>query len=476
MKYCTQCGNQMEDNALFCTKCGASFGNSKGVENKPTTQKSVRKLTKKQKTLVVISIIIALAAIIFFSTGFYLNSKKRVVANFTSALTQKNTKTLEKYVVCSDPRLKIDEKSITCLMKIMDKNPNMVSQIINDINTQSNNMDTKAILKAAFNNDSNNPHIFTLKKKGKKFFFFDNYVFELKPYFIDVDTNFKGTAIYVDDKESGTSKEDGDKVKVGPLIPGEHAIKLDLKTNYADINASQDVDVVPGDDNDNIIEVTIPLKADYIKIDSNFNDAKVFLNGKNTNITVTDCDKLGPVPMDGTAKIYLSKSFPWGDSKSKEMEISDSNISLDVDADDNLKQQLMAAVNAYNLSWIQATIARDVSKINNATDDQKEKIKNDIDDMIENQRLYTGKLVKTDYDLDSVKVCFENGKYQAVISDKEYYNDSYYNEGESAPECTDNDDTWEYTLIYDESSKKWLADSSSSGYDFNSENVKSFTY
>ena len=74
---------------------------------------------------------------------------------------------------------------------------------------------------------SNLGDLFTLKKQGKSMIFYDKYVLELNPVYLEINTNRKDSKIYLNDKEVATAKEDDYTAEIG-LMYLENTIKVSL--------------------------------------------------------------------------------------------------------------------------------------------------------------------------------------------------------------------------------------------------------
>ena len=69
MKYCTKCGNELADEAVFCGKCGASFTNQP-VQQQPFQPSITPMNTKVDKAgvgFIILSILIPIAGIILWA-------------------------------------------------------------------------------------------------------------------------------------------------------------------------------------------------------------------------------------------------------------------------------------------------------------------------------------------------------------------------------------------------------------------------
>jgi|GEM_PF-4730508 len=91
----------------------------------------------------------------------------------------------------------------------------------------------------------------------------------------------------------------------------------------------------------------------------------------------------------------------------------------------------MNTINDYNKGWIAAMNSLDPSKLANCSPDENSKLTSNINNMKASSQLYSGKLTKTNFDLDSIKIYKEDNKYYASIDDSEYMNEAYYNKSDA---------------------------------------------
>jgi len=314
--------------------------------------------------------------------------------------------------------------------------------------------------------------LISLKKSGKKFIFFDNYVIEIKPFYMNIQTDYKGTKVTLGKDVLFTSSKDDDKKQVGPFLPGSYKINGELKTDLSDIKNDFDVDVF----NSGTEDINIDLSVQFLSISCSTKDAKVFVNGIDSGKTVKDFNNYGPFAKDQAIKISVQKDYPWGTAKSAEVNLSNgyANITLNP-LNDALKDTLMKTINDYAISRAAAWVALDPSKLINLTPDKKADFTTSINNMKANKETYTGTITKSTFDLDSIKVYLSNSKYYADITDDEIRNELYLTMfSTNKTTLEDKEYKSQYTLAYDEESKTWSVDSASTAYSFSNNNVKSF--
>jgi uncharacterized membrane protein YvbJ len=311
--------------------------------------------------------------------------------------------------------------------------------------------------------------------------FYDKYVFELKPVYIKLSTNYKDTQLFVNDNLACTADKNNFTQEVGPYVPGMYKIKAKLNGKYADLEKSVDVDLVKvlasSKDDKKTYTTSVYLDGRQISVSCSYEDAKLFANGKDTGLTIQDAKNFGPLPLDGTVKLYAQKEFPWGTVKGEELAVKSSYVSLKLSGlDDSSKSAVMDTLNSYNKNYINAFNTRDISKLTDLTDKQRIELKNNINNFIEFKEMFTGSFKKASYDLDSMNVFKQDGKYYVRAVAQMQLSSAVYSEGTPAPTLSSDTVVYSYTLLYDEVTKKWLVDSEYRGGYFSGNSTKEFTY
>ncbi|WP_234121953.1 zinc ribbon domain-containing protein [Clostridium hydrogenum] len=477
MKYCRNCGAEIDEGKKFCKNCGTKVViASTKVENKENysyekenfyspsisnrfyTYLKSKKFSRKHKILIVLICIVLIFSIILIKIGQSYTSKNRQISEFTEALANNNTSKLEKIMKSSDPRLIINTSNVENFIKLIKKHPSYLKSLTNSLNNETDNA-----------ND-----VITVKKEGKKFLFFDNYVFEVSPYFININSNCLDEEIFMNGKKLYKIDNKSFTKQIGPLMPGAYELKGICKEKYTTLSKNLDLDVFDS----NIVNADLNVDEKFINVSCDNDDAYLYANGKNTGLKVNDIDDFGPVSTDGSISIYAEVTFPWGTAKSEKEKIVDTNpINLKIKlTDDKIESALMNTINDYNKAWMLAMNSLDSSKLVDCSPDENNKLTSNISNMQASNQLYNGKLTKTNFDLNSIKIYKEDSKYYANIDDSEYMNEVYYNKTDTNNALKPANYNWEYTLYYDEASKKWLVQGNSPISGLSSDNIKSFNF
>lgn len=247
-------------------------------------------------------------------------------------------------------------------------------------------------------NSNNKSGVLTIK--NNKRLFRQNYYLEVDTVGIKVKSNYEDAQIFID----GNSLNEGN-VKIG-LMPGLHIVKLELKTNYGDVENEVEVALMQNE------EVFIKLDAVNMNLASNFEDATVLINDKPSNETVKTIDNLGPIPTNKDLNIQLQREFPWGIIKSEKVNITDAqNMKLDINmVNESLISQVEGNINEFYTSIFEALNQRDKNLIVLTNEEIKNKIYNEI-----NKKTL---IFKNNYEIKELETKIENSEFE--FNDNKY--------------------------------------------------------
>ena len=249
----------------------------------------IKKVILKRKFEIGIIIFILILGILLVPKFSY-KSKESILESFRKGLIEENYKTLSNIIRINDKKAKVEE--LEPIIKYYRDNEEDIDSVINE-------------LKA--NNNSNKFYI-----ESKSGFLKEEYYIDLETVAITFQTDVKGIELNID----GIKKVIEDNITID-LIPGKYEFSYELKTDYGNINET--VNFTAMDDG----KVNINVPAIFITLYSNFDDAKVFINNKDTLKKVNDIKNFGPIPENKNVSIYIEREFPWGSLKSESVNISE---------------------------------------------------------------------------------------------------------------------------------------------------------
>ena len=333
----------------------------------------------------IIILILALVSIVFNITKPM--SKKELINQLEMALLKGKENWVERNIKIDGAKAENDE--LKPLIHYYLLNNNDVEQVISNLKK---------------NNNSGN-----LTIESEKSLLGENYYLNLSTISINITSDIKEAIIYINGREVN-------KEELVSLIPGTYEVAYKLKTDYGDVEETKEMDILSSGD------VKIEVAAEYITLYSNFSDAKVYINEKDTKKTVSEIKKYGPIPNNKDITIYIAKDFPWGVIKSPEIKVQEDNIlKIDINmANDELLATIEDTLREFYNSLFDALNNKDSSLIENVEENSREEVFNSI---YEKPKVFANNYTISDLELKiaNSEFKYENEKYMAnILVDMDY--------------------------------------------------------
>ena len=327
----------------------------------------------------IIILILALVSIVFNITKPM--SKKELINQLEMALLKGKENWVERNIKIDGAKAENDE--LKPLIHYYLLNNKDVEQVISNLKK---------------NNNSGN-----LTIESEKSLLGENYYLNLSTISINITSDIKEAIIYINGREVN-------KEELVSLIPGTYEVAYKLKTDYGDVEETKEMDILSSGD------VKIEVAAEYITLYSNFSDAKVYINEKDTKKTVSEIKKYGPIPNNKDITIYIAKDFPWGVIKSPEIKVQEDNIlKIDINmANDELLATIENTLREFYNSLFDALNNKDSSLIENVEENSREEVFNSI---YEKPKVFANNYTISDLELKiaNSEFKYENEKYVANI-------------------------------------------------------------
>lgn len=222
----------------------------------------------------------AIAILLIYSSLSYRYGKLGAISRLQSAIESKDTEAAAKLIKSSDKNLIFDEKNIGYYLDYISSSKKDLKELMDNLHKQAQSEDITHNKKK----DSLEFYI-TLKKSPKKSLFFDTYYFEMKPCLVDFKINYASTKLYVDGKYICTSDTDNFSNKTGPFIPGKHKVTTICETVFGRSENNESFNFLnpywDGTSENTYICYT-SVKGNFARITCNYEDAEVFINGKDS--------------------------------------------------------------------------------------------------------------------------------------------------------------------------------------------------
>lgn len=351
MSFCPKCGASVDENAKFCYKCGYNLKSksSNTVENNKTDDDSESEILEKPQkddkteifekpeestynfndkvkdiglvlnkkvTIGVISAIVIVVVFIF--VGKIISSPQRAVVSFENAVNKNDTNALSKILYTTDGRLDLKSDTINPILQSFKDTPSQLSNTISDLNSQATSLKN-----GGAENQSSSLYI---TKIGRTLIFFPKYKIAFKPVFLTVNSNVKGADILINGNKVTKVDSENFSKQFGPYVPGMYNVEGKASGSFGEMDNKAKVDFI-GDKKDS--ETVEALKGIYLKVDSDYTDNEVYINGKDSKKSVSSGDTIGPVASG--AKVYAIINYNGARIKSTSSTLSDNDTSIDFD-------------------------------------------------------------------------------------------------------------------------------------------------
>ncbi|WP_078553931.1 zinc ribbon domain-containing protein [Bacillus alkalicellulosilyticus] len=474
MRFCNQCGTQVPEETTFCNNCGAKLEarKTKSPSSASGNLPSLPALTKKTK--IIAASVVAVLFLFFgaYKVGEAITDKDKKLNSFLEAVISEDVEGVQKYLVSADPELEVTEQHVSDLIAYFQEYPYEKEELLATLREQSKHYDLggQGRFIEAMGSNVAYSYLINLQKEGKKFLLFDNYEFQIEPVELKLYTNYPDVSFVLDGNEVAGKKVEDGYISLGKFLPGNYKVKGILENEF--LNLEKEIDT-------NLFYSSIHhlmFDFDEVYIETSIENASVFLNGKETGLTLSAYGEyFGPVLIDESMELHLEVESPFGVIKSKPVVIDGSEIYPIFTIPDNQSTLIYETIDGFITDYRKARIERDKRVIKHASSSLSESIIDEIDWMRSSDQYYIGYVTERIVDLDSVKVIQnEDGWFMTLTTAEDWEESYFYIDQTPTPQY--NKHYIHYYLTYDHPNKKWVVEAMEGGYGTEFENTEVFTF
>ncbi|MFJ8517872.1 TcaA 3rd/4th domain-containing protein [Lysinibacillus xylanilyticus] len=301
MEFCTNCGEQNSEEVSFCTNCGkilqhAQLKTSEKNEPQLSTHNHQeitprKKMTNKQKWIYSISgIVLLVITIVHFTLSSIYDPAKQINTMNKAYNNQDKEAFFQEFHVKKGTEA--NAKNFYATVKDYGWT-NLRNQLTYEIERLKKNENPDIIY--------NNGEFISVNSKPILFGLYNKVEFVIIPTEVYINAPFKNMTIKFGDKKV-VSKSEGEKVNLGKYIPGEYTWSYSYEDGYMPL--ADKGDVILKAQSENIAEIDIDWNFQTISVDSDLEDAIVYVNGKSTGKKVSELRELYPVQLNNKIEIY----------------------------------------------------------------------------------------------------------------------------------------------------------------------------
>ncbi|NMO97905.1 zinc ribbon domain-containing protein [Paenibacillus lemnae] len=488
MRYCRECGTGLSDQAKFCRECGTGTDTQAGIEalEARNVQASegeqeaqyaraevasaspapAKGLSRKQKWFAGLAVLLVVLLFGTYKAGEYYASPERLVTRFEKALASEDAAQTADLLTSKDPKLVLDEKSITALMAYLKQHPEEQDFLLSGLKEQAEAAKNKEMSVEPLDG------ILNLEKDGKMLMF-DTYRLDLEPVYFKLQTNFADTVLTVNGKQAAVSDNANFEVEAGPYVPGVYTVGAQLKNDYINLNETVETEVW---EPDRTRTVDLELDGEMVVWDTGFREeleleGRIYINGKKIDVNPFETDRFGPVPLDGSVKLTLEGDFPWGTMKSGEQAIDEDYLVFDFTRQQEFQEMMITRLSQHAKENMEAFVTGDMTKYSGVTKDYTDAMLEVIAQFVNSDYAYTSKYSGTIFDIGSFRLVFEEGEWRAAVVLQPMLEAASYPEGET-PQLEVQDNYSRTILVYSEKLNKWLIASDSTAWGFETDQLE----
>lgn len=301
MDFCVHCGYQNAEETNFCENCGKPINSVR--ETKSESNNSVgpqyskqngkkKPMSKKSKfTIIGIAVMIGLVVIANIVITKVLDPMKQIEA-MDSALKQEDYRAfLEEFHI---PEKSIyDAESFSLYVKENGWSA-IRDNLIEEVNSLENGEFADPI------SDSHGTDLITVLQKKVLFGLFKKVEFKLVPIEVYTEAPLKDIEIMMNNHKVKTDME-GTQL-LGQYLPGVYAWSYTYDGKWANLKNSGEL-AIRGNGS-NKLKIDIDWEMTSLELDSDIEDAMVYVNGKSTKLTVSEIGEMYPLPANDSIEIY----------------------------------------------------------------------------------------------------------------------------------------------------------------------------
>ncbi len=403
MNKCRKCGRDLGDSGRPCPSC-------KDLEENTYSREEVSQETKDidlslGQILAILGLSIAIVGMFFLmkSSLSKEGEKDKLINRFIAAVDEDNPTELTK-ILKGQEDLIIDKAGAEAFIRLMKSNDGFYKNIKLSLEEQSKYYDENR------EDIGDYPASIILRKDRGHFRLL------VKPYYLRINLPVEGVDISLNDKLIDRTEIEDYVREFGPYMPGLYDVEASMKTDFqqADVLKSMELFECQPKARKITKDLDISFKLKDIKIESEYDNAEIILNGKKIGKKLKELKDSTLKNLDESVRIQLEVDTIFGKFLSKEETVGDLSkvYYLDVEIDNSkLKDDVISTINSYERENLEAKNSRDLSKYSNLTGEILEEKKQLIAGLKEGDKTYS--LIQLGYDLDTIKASKKDGSYYA---------------------------------------------------------------
>ncbi|WP_042354138.1 zinc ribbon domain-containing protein [Bacillus rubiinfantis] len=336
MDSCQKCGHKLNPGQKFCPQCGtvqerkaASSSSAPPPQNRSREENRKGPSFFQSKKGRIITVVIVVLALGLFGAYQYIASTmtpSKIQSQFVDAVKKQNVKEMKQILNKNQTELDLNDAAITDFLAYFKKHPDVYAETVAQLKNDAGKL-------AVNKNYDNRTRPVSLVRDGKKWLVFDYYAVNVKPYAIKLEANQEPVEVSINGKSVGKLMKNNDTF--GPYLLSDLTIEAKYKGEYTLVTKEESIDPYEEDSQNKEgienIKVELDLSGSTVTVESNNEDAILYVNGKSTHKKIKDVGEFGPVKTDGSMKLQAVYTIDAHTVKSNEETITSDGQSVYLD-------------------------------------------------------------------------------------------------------------------------------------------------
>lgn len=316
-------------------------------------------------------LVVAVLCITLFASSNGSTSPE-VLRKFQNAVAAEDVDALKKLISVDDRQMEVKTEYVGQFIKYAKEKPKYWKQTLEIMIAQQALHENAETINTGLLDKHSPAEVlgageFYLKKESG--LFSDSYSVGVRPQYLEITLENDNGIVKVNNKELMKASKDNHTAKLGPLFPGEYDVSLVTHFDYANQEITQN-ETVSLFGFEPVTENSYFISGDQVRITSSLDGVEVYLNDKPTPFVIgtkeqSAEDYFYPAFADGSQKLQGVAKFPWGESRSEAVPITNlsESYSLTPPLQDQTKEEVLAFVRQFLETRAKSYETKDISTL-----------------------------------------------------------------------------------------------------------------
>lgn len=405
--FCTNCGTEIQAGQKHCIECGQPIASEKkqaaDVQSSENKQpKEPMPFKKKIMYGAIAAVVILLIAAYSFGKSYY--APEKVLERFETAVKDENVGNVQQYVQFTDGG-QISKVSAEAIINFAKK----------DASGFKHSIDVEGM--------------YMLTSVGKKFGLFEDYKITTRPVSLSINYPFEELTFTINGEDlegtiegvnvEGTTEEERQVYE--SLAPGYYEVEANYEGEYTSFSKTEMLEVFGMHDSRIDIDMDFDIQFVNFTLDHpsgvSLDDMALQVGDKSLEFNANGyIEKVGPFLLDGSQTVTVSNKLPWGDVKTAEIPVTNTEMELQLPfLNEEVQKTLTKIIPEHFEQMVEAKAKLDDKLFTNVTESYRVSQKEAFERSRNVDKFYSGKLLEVQMSFEHAKYERDDGKDRIVL-------------------------------------------------------------